>query len=174
MVDALLFPFDIRFSCSFSMTLKIRRVWGLLHSKSYVVAKRPPAGVALYNQTTCDPAYPTGFKALKSRWGRELTTSSRRTPAPLAFIKRFSSYIHTTPRKMGGNEIHINIDLSEPGSRENLVATKPGVIFRSQKQNEIVLSFTAMPERGTLAARSFVKNERAAIDGHLRLEPVAD
>ncbi|GBM34897.1 hypothetical protein AVEN_41448-1 [Araneus ventricosus] len=25
---------------------KIRLVWGLLHSKSYVVAKRPPAGVA--------------------------------------------------------------------------------------------------------------------------------
>ncbi|GBM34125.1 hypothetical protein AVEN_155131-1, partial [Araneus ventricosus] len=28
------------------MTLKIRRVWGLLHAKSYVVAKRPPVGVA--------------------------------------------------------------------------------------------------------------------------------
>ncbi|GBN07899.1 hypothetical protein AVEN_242731-1 [Araneus ventricosus] len=27
-----------------------------------------------------------------------------------------------------------------------------------------------MPERGTPAARSFVKNERGAIDGHLRLE----
>ncbi|GBM76813.1 hypothetical protein AVEN_122190-1 [Araneus ventricosus] len=26
--------------------LKIRRVWGLLHAKSYVVAKRPPVGVA--------------------------------------------------------------------------------------------------------------------------------
>ncbi|GBO00002.1 hypothetical protein AVEN_23008-1 [Araneus ventricosus] len=26
--------------------LKIRRVWGLLHAKSYVMAKRPPAGVA--------------------------------------------------------------------------------------------------------------------------------
>ncbi|GBM45030.1 hypothetical protein AVEN_98880-1 [Araneus ventricosus] len=26
--------------------LKIRRVWGLLHVKSYVVAKRPPVGVA--------------------------------------------------------------------------------------------------------------------------------
>ncbi|GBM29887.1 hypothetical protein AVEN_246451-1 [Araneus ventricosus] len=26
--------------------LKIRRVWGLLHAKSYVVAERPPAGVA--------------------------------------------------------------------------------------------------------------------------------
>ncbi|GBO00774.1 hypothetical protein AVEN_110770-1 [Araneus ventricosus] len=26
--------------------LKICRVWGLLHAKSYVVAKRPPAGVA--------------------------------------------------------------------------------------------------------------------------------
>ncbi|GBM31184.1 hypothetical protein AVEN_242600-1 [Araneus ventricosus] len=25
---------------------KIRRVWGQLHAKSYVVAKRPPAGVA--------------------------------------------------------------------------------------------------------------------------------
>ncbi|GBL97477.1 hypothetical protein AVEN_162939-1 [Araneus ventricosus] len=25
---------------------KIRRVWGLLHAKSYVVAKRPPVGVA--------------------------------------------------------------------------------------------------------------------------------
>ncbi|GBM26892.1 hypothetical protein AVEN_264749-1 [Araneus ventricosus] len=60
--------------------------------------------------------------------------------------------------------------LSEPGSRENLVASKPGVIFRSQKQNGIVLFFTAMPEKGTPAARSFVKNERGAIDGHLRLE----
>ncbi|GBN78978.1 hypothetical protein AVEN_33558-1, partial [Araneus ventricosus] len=27
-----------------------------------------------------------------------------------------------------------------------------------------------MPERRTPAARSFVKNERGAIDGHLRLE----
>ncbi|GBM65278.1 hypothetical protein AVEN_193812-1 [Araneus ventricosus] len=26
--------------------LKIRRVWGLLHAKSYIVAKRPPVGVA--------------------------------------------------------------------------------------------------------------------------------
>ncbi|GBN40174.1 hypothetical protein AVEN_159704-1 [Araneus ventricosus] len=26
--------------------LKIRRVWGLLYAKSYVVAKRPPVGVA--------------------------------------------------------------------------------------------------------------------------------
>ncbi|GBM67268.1 hypothetical protein AVEN_190090-1 [Araneus ventricosus] len=26
--------------------LKIRRVWGLLHAKSYVVAKHPPVGVA--------------------------------------------------------------------------------------------------------------------------------
>ncbi|GBM70314.1 hypothetical protein AVEN_102652-1 [Araneus ventricosus] len=26
--------------------LKIRRVWGLLHAKSYVVDKRPPVGVA--------------------------------------------------------------------------------------------------------------------------------
>ncbi|GBO12521.1 hypothetical protein AVEN_106248-1, partial [Araneus ventricosus] len=26
--------------------LKIRRVWGLLHAKSYAVAKRPPVGVA--------------------------------------------------------------------------------------------------------------------------------
>ncbi|GBL98198.1 hypothetical protein AVEN_268283-1 [Araneus ventricosus] len=26
--------------------LKIRRAWGPLHAKSYVVAKRPPAGVA--------------------------------------------------------------------------------------------------------------------------------
>ncbi|GBL83992.1 hypothetical protein AVEN_23495-1 [Araneus ventricosus] len=26
--------------------LKIRRVWGLLHVKSYVVVKRPPVGVA--------------------------------------------------------------------------------------------------------------------------------
>ncbi|GBN45664.1 hypothetical protein AVEN_147908-1, partial [Araneus ventricosus] len=26
--------------------LKIRRVWGLLHAKSYVVAKRPSVGVA--------------------------------------------------------------------------------------------------------------------------------
>ncbi|GBO37443.1 hypothetical protein AVEN_161633-1 [Araneus ventricosus] len=26
--------------------LKIRRVWGLLHAKSYVVAKRPNVGVA--------------------------------------------------------------------------------------------------------------------------------
>ncbi|GBM38627.1 hypothetical protein AVEN_37432-1 [Araneus ventricosus] len=26
--------------------LKIRRVWGLLHAKSYVVAKRPPVGVS--------------------------------------------------------------------------------------------------------------------------------
>ncbi|GBO17370.1 hypothetical protein AVEN_59536-1 [Araneus ventricosus] len=50
-----------------------------------------------------DPAYPTGFKALKSRRGRELTSSSRRTPAPLAFIKSFSSYIHTALRNMGGN-----------------------------------------------------------------------
>ncbi|GBM83336.1 hypothetical protein AVEN_101099-1 [Araneus ventricosus] len=25
--------------------LKIRRVWGLLHAKSYAVAKRPPVGV---------------------------------------------------------------------------------------------------------------------------------
>ncbi|GBL76136.1 hypothetical protein AVEN_234424-1 [Araneus ventricosus] len=27
-------------------SLKIRRVWGLLHAKSYIVAKRPPVGVA--------------------------------------------------------------------------------------------------------------------------------
>ncbi|GBM26536.1 hypothetical protein AVEN_245261-1 [Araneus ventricosus] len=26
--------------------LKIRRVWGLLHTKSYVLAKHPPVGVA--------------------------------------------------------------------------------------------------------------------------------
>ncbi|GBO21335.1 hypothetical protein AVEN_114149-1 [Araneus ventricosus] len=53
------------------------------------------------NTTHPDPAYPTGFKALKSRRGRELTSS--RTQAPLAFIKNLSSYIHTTPRNMGGN-----------------------------------------------------------------------
>ncbi|GBM79985.1 hypothetical protein AVEN_47453-1 [Araneus ventricosus] len=29
-----------------TIPLKIRRVWGLLHAKSYVVAKRPPVGVA--------------------------------------------------------------------------------------------------------------------------------
>ncbi|GBN63188.1 hypothetical protein AVEN_12976-1 [Araneus ventricosus] len=29
-----------------SIPLKIRRVWGLLHPKSYVVAKRPPVSVA--------------------------------------------------------------------------------------------------------------------------------
>ncbi|GBM03901.1 hypothetical protein AVEN_185400-1 [Araneus ventricosus] len=28
------------------LSLKICRVWGLLHAKSYVVAKRPPVGVA--------------------------------------------------------------------------------------------------------------------------------
>ncbi|GBN14296.1 hypothetical protein AVEN_241910-1 [Araneus ventricosus] len=55
------------------------------------------------NTTHPNPAYPTGFKALKSWKGRELTTSSKRTQAPLAFIKSFSSYTHTTPRNMGGN-----------------------------------------------------------------------
>ncbi|GBM56675.1 hypothetical protein AVEN_154225-1 [Araneus ventricosus] len=29
-----------------TIPLKIRRVWGLLHAKSYVVVKRPPVGVA--------------------------------------------------------------------------------------------------------------------------------
>ncbi|GBN08687.1 hypothetical protein AVEN_203079-1, partial [Araneus ventricosus] len=28
------------------MPLKTRRAWGLLHAKSYAVAKRPPVGVA--------------------------------------------------------------------------------------------------------------------------------
>ncbi|GBL72076.1 hypothetical protein AVEN_115088-1 [Araneus ventricosus] len=38
---------NITFSTEFhTIPLKIRRVWGLLHSKLYVVAKRPPVGVA--------------------------------------------------------------------------------------------------------------------------------
>ncbi|GBL72208.1 hypothetical protein AVEN_115185-1 [Araneus ventricosus] len=52
------------------------------------------------NTTHTDPAYPTGFQALKSRRGREPTIISRRTQEPLA---TFSSYIHTKPRNMGGN-----------------------------------------------------------------------
>ncbi|GBL90991.1 hypothetical protein AVEN_184387-1 [Araneus ventricosus] len=35
-----------RFQVRNPIPLKIRRVWGLLHAKSYVVAKRPPVGVA--------------------------------------------------------------------------------------------------------------------------------
>ncbi|GBM47865.1 hypothetical protein AVEN_91848-1 [Araneus ventricosus] len=35
-----------RFQARNPIPLKIRRVWGLLHAKSYVVAKRPPVGVA--------------------------------------------------------------------------------------------------------------------------------
>ncbi|GBN75021.1 hypothetical protein AVEN_99039-1 [Araneus ventricosus] len=34
-----------RFSGSKPISLKIRRVWGLLRVKSYIVAKHPPAGV---------------------------------------------------------------------------------------------------------------------------------
>ncbi|GBM55721.1 hypothetical protein AVEN_196616-1 [Araneus ventricosus] len=35
-----------RFQVRNPILLKIRRVWGLLHVKSYVEAKRPPVGVA--------------------------------------------------------------------------------------------------------------------------------
>ncbi|GBM62291.1 hypothetical protein AVEN_113329-1 [Araneus ventricosus] len=34
-----------RFQIRNPIPLKIRRVWGLLHAKSYVVVKRPPVGV---------------------------------------------------------------------------------------------------------------------------------
>ncbi|GBN86453.1 hypothetical protein AVEN_240811-1 [Araneus ventricosus] len=30
----------------FRFEIRIRRAWGLLHAKSYIVAKRPPVGVA--------------------------------------------------------------------------------------------------------------------------------
>ncbi|GBN89762.1 hypothetical protein AVEN_184233-1 [Araneus ventricosus] len=56
--------------------------------------------------TSIEVAWPVtaglGVRVLKSRRGRE-ASSSRRTQAPLAFIKSVSSYIHTTPRNMGGN-----------------------------------------------------------------------
>ncbi|GBN35996.1 hypothetical protein AVEN_86954-1 [Araneus ventricosus] len=39
-------PRDRRSQARSPIPLKIRRVWGLLHAKSYVVAKRPPVGVA--------------------------------------------------------------------------------------------------------------------------------
>ncbi|GBM27156.1 hypothetical protein AVEN_207489-1 [Araneus ventricosus] len=53
-----------------------------------IIRRGPNVLPLLWCYTThLDPAYPTGFKALKSRRGRELTNNSRRTPAPLAFIK---------------------------------------------------------------------------------------
>ncbi|GBM18802.1 hypothetical protein AVEN_166549-1 [Araneus ventricosus] len=39
-------PRDRRSQVRNPIPLKIRRVWGLLHAKSYVVAKRPPIDVA--------------------------------------------------------------------------------------------------------------------------------
>ncbi|GBN92993.1 hypothetical protein AVEN_140265-1 [Araneus ventricosus] len=106
---------------------------------------------------------------------QNITSSDRLTG------RHFPSRIQPTQKKKAPTKICIvcsqkfNEKGQRPGSRENLVASKPGVIFRSEKQNGTVLSFTAMPESGTPAARSFVKNERAAIDGHLRLElPVLD
>ncbi|GBM17205.1 hypothetical protein AVEN_47603-1 [Araneus ventricosus] len=78
--------------------LKIRRVLDLLHVKSYVGGKRPPAVVVQHNPPR--RSLPYWFKALKSRRGRETTSCSKRTQA---FIKMFSSYLHTTPLNMGGN-----------------------------------------------------------------------
>ncbi|GBN61485.1 hypothetical protein AVEN_151852-1, partial [Araneus ventricosus] len=39
-------PWGRGFQARNPIPLKIRRVWGLLNAKSYVVVKRPPAGVA--------------------------------------------------------------------------------------------------------------------------------
>ncbi|GBM48806.1 hypothetical protein AVEN_18747-1 [Araneus ventricosus] len=48
-----------------------------LFSIAQSTASPKAAGVVRYNHP--DPAYPTGFKALKSRRERKLTSSSRRT-----------------------------------------------------------------------------------------------
>ncbi|GBN17547.1 hypothetical protein AVEN_175623-1 [Araneus ventricosus] len=52
--------------------------------------KRPPADVELHNPPK--PAYPTGFKELKRRRGREQTSSRWRTPILHGFIIFFKIY----------------------------------------------------------------------------------
>ncbi|GBN27736.1 hypothetical protein AVEN_175057-1 [Araneus ventricosus] len=74
---------------------------GLLYAK-------PGRGLIVLSLVRCyrthpDPAYPSGFKALKSRRVRELTISSRRTPAPLSFIKSFSAGEVLKFREMGAS-----------------------------------------------------------------------
>ncbi|GBN21770.1 hypothetical protein AVEN_155632-1 [Araneus ventricosus] len=64
---------------------------------------RAPNALPLVWCNTTHPAYPTGFKALKSRRGGEPISSRRRTQAPLAFNKNFSSHLHTIPRNMDGD-----------------------------------------------------------------------
>ncbi|GBO41921.1 hypothetical protein AVEN_57008-1 [Araneus ventricosus] len=90
----------------------------------------------------------------ESKHSSQNTTSSDRLNG-----RHFPSHIQPTQKKKAPTKICIvcSQKFNEKGQR---------------KQNGIVLSFTAM---GTPAARSFVKNEGAAIDGHLRLElPVLD
>ncbi|GBM46943.1 hypothetical protein AVEN_241172-1 [Araneus ventricosus] len=71
----------------------------VLHAKSYAYV----LSLVWCDITHPDPAYPTEFKALRSRRGSMLTSCSRRTQAPVAFIKSFYSHPHTTPSNMGGN-----------------------------------------------------------------------
>ncbi|GBN89144.1 hypothetical protein AVEN_182994-1 [Araneus ventricosus] len=56
--------------------LKIRRAWGLLHAKSYVVAKRPPVGVAW----KFGEGVPAQVSSSSSDRGSELRGPSQNSP----------------------------------------------------------------------------------------------
>ncbi|GBN90533.1 hypothetical protein AVEN_209697-1 [Araneus ventricosus] len=53
--------------------LKTRRIWGLLHAKSYAVAKRPPVGVA----RKCGEGVPTQASSSSSDRGSRLRGPSQ-------------------------------------------------------------------------------------------------
>ncbi|GBO44666.1 hypothetical protein AVEN_167398-1 [Araneus ventricosus] len=59
-----------------TVPLKIRRVWGLLHAKSYVVAKRPPVGV----RGSLERGVPAQVSSSSSDCGSELRGPSLSSP----------------------------------------------------------------------------------------------